>query len=218
MANSSTECQRYLRIIRRPETPLREPIVPHEFLKIWNANYPGQIPAGYSLRSHFSARWVRFHSLPQSKRYADDEHDYEILLERANTVASEHLGRGHDCWLVASWHAGSHRHEKKRWKRDVQVPYGLQPALRWKFDPDDGDEADRIAFAGHCTWQPGTFDDLIRLIADGAQSHIFWVSQKTGVIFAPYDGGADLILPSGDAVEEFKNKYADWLSDHPEGL
>lgn len=34
-------------------------------------------------------QWVRFHSLPRSKRYADTLSEYQILLDRHNTVLSE---------------------------------------------------------------------------------------------------------------------------------
>ena len=192
--------------------------MPHDFTEFWNDRFKGIAPAGYELRSHLPERWVRYHSLPDSKRYADDAHDYEILLKRANTVATDCLGDGQDCWLAASWYASAHRREKKRWKRDVQGPFDLQPAFKWKHDPADPEEPQCTVFAGSCAWRPGAYDNLIRQIADGAHSHVLWVSPATGTIFAPYDGGADLILPSSDAVDEFKGKYASWLSDHAEGL
>ncbi|NNE24524.1 MAG: hypothetical protein HKN11_18135 [Rhizobiales bacterium] len=190
----------------------------HDFTEFWDVHFKGIAPAGYELRSQLPERWVRFHSLPNSRRYADDAHDYEILLKRANTLASDCLGDGRECWLAASWYDGAHRREKKRWKRDVQAPFDLQPAFKWKLDPDDDEEPQRTVFAGSCAWQPGAYDNLITQIADNTHSHIVLVSQSTGTIFAPYDGGTDLILPSSDAVDAFKGKYATWLSGHAEGL
>jgi hypothetical protein len=45
-----------------------------------------------------------------------------------------------------------------------------------------------------------------------------WVSATTGAVFAPYDGGTDLFLPTADDVASLKREFSDWLSDHPGGL
>ena len=37
------------------------------------------------------ARWVRFHSLPGSKRYAENEAEYACVLSRHNVVIGELL-------------------------------------------------------------------------------------------------------------------------------
>jgi hypothetical protein len=46
-------------------------------------------PVGYKLRDAYRDVWVRFHSLPESKRYAEDESEYTVVLERYNTVLAE---------------------------------------------------------------------------------------------------------------------------------
>ncbi|MBB5776912.1 hypothetical protein HD596_003668 [Nonomuraea jabiensis] len=42
---------------------------------------------------------MRFHSLPESKRYADTAAEYQILLDRYNTVLTE-LFAGHPVYIV----------------------------------------------------------------------------------------------------------------------
>jgi hypothetical protein len=44
---------------------------------------------------------------------------------------------------------------------------------------------------------------------------IVGIAAKT--VFHPYDGGADVILPSTKQRNELKNKFSMWLSAHPEG-
>jgi hypothetical protein len=39
-------------------------------------------PVSYELRGRLHDRWVRFHSLPESKRNADDEEEYAVLIRR----------------------------------------------------------------------------------------------------------------------------------------
>ncbi|WP_200926706.1 DUF3885 domain-containing protein [Sphaerimonospora mesophila] len=53
---------------------------------LWRERWPLCPPLAYELKNAYHDRWVRFHSLPDSKRYADDEAEYAILLHRYNTV------------------------------------------------------------------------------------------------------------------------------------
>lgn len=37
-------------------------------------------------------------------------------------------------------------------------------------------------------------------------------------LYCPYDGGADVLLPSAAERDALKERHADWLSAHPQGL
>src|SRR6266542_757858 len=52
----------------------------------WERQRP---PVADWLRVHYAERWVRFHSLPGSKRYADNAGEYLVILDRHNTVLDE---------------------------------------------------------------------------------------------------------------------------------
>lgn len=52
----------------------------------WNEQWPGCPPIGYELRHCRPDQWVRFHSLPGSKRYADNPAEYAELLYRHHTL------------------------------------------------------------------------------------------------------------------------------------
>ncbi|MFZ3566783.1 hypothetical protein ACNYS0_07350 [Streptomyces sp. BH034] len=54
--------------------------------ELWQQHWPNCPPVGYKLRDPYRDLWVRFHSLPESKRYAEDESEYAVVLERYNTV------------------------------------------------------------------------------------------------------------------------------------
>jgi hypothetical protein len=47
----------------------------------------GSQPIGYRLRSDHPERWVRFHRLPDPKRFADNDDGYREILDRHRTVA-----------------------------------------------------------------------------------------------------------------------------------
>lgn len=54
------------------------------------------------MREPYEDWWLRIHSLPQSRRYPETPPDWEELLARHNTVATELLGDGEPCVLVIS--------------------------------------------------------------------------------------------------------------------
>ncbi|MEV6154266.1 hypothetical protein AB0L53_28340 [Nonomuraea sp. NPDC052129] len=55
---------------------------------LWRSRWPDCPPIGHELRSDADC-WVRFHSLPGSKRYAETEAEYRTILHRYNTVLTE---------------------------------------------------------------------------------------------------------------------------------
>src|SRR5262245_58398633 len=57
----------------------------------WERMWPGQDPKAEDLKYAVPHRWVRFHSLPGSKRYADDPSEEAEILRRHNIVISELL-------------------------------------------------------------------------------------------------------------------------------
>ncbi len=66
----------------------------------WAERFGEVLPLGYKLRSAFPDRWFRIHSLPESKRYANDDREYDILIERQRVLADEVLGPRAPCLLV----------------------------------------------------------------------------------------------------------------------
>ncbi|WP_431676246.1 DUF3885 domain-containing protein [Kitasatospora sp. KL5] len=68
--------------------------------ELWQQRWADCLPVAHRLRGPYRDVWVRFHSLPESKRYAEDEHEYAIVLDRYNTVLDE-LFAGTDVAMVA---------------------------------------------------------------------------------------------------------------------
>lgn len=72
--------------------------------ELWQQRWPDCLPVGYKLRDPYRDVWVRFHSLPESKRYAVDESEYAVVLERYNTVLDE-LFAGTEVYVVTPFGA-----------------------------------------------------------------------------------------------------------------
>ena len=58
-------------------------------LASWQRWYPNCEPIAHLIRREYPDRWVRFHSLPFSKRYAEEEAEYATVLERHNRILGE---------------------------------------------------------------------------------------------------------------------------------
>ena len=186
----------------------------------WHRLRAGLFPIGYLLRRDGATHWLRFHSLPASKKYAETPDEWQILLSRQNELAKIVLGE-EPCWLVQShWVTPSctidiaDANDPFRATREL----GLLFAFQFK-DPQEGEE-DKLwnVHALLSEWSAGKFDAVLRDIAEYRAGPTLWMSSTSGAIFAPYDGGVDLFLSSESTVAALVSAHPDWLSSHPAGL
>ena len=170
------------------------------------------------LRDAFPDRWVRFHSLPKSKRYAEDELEYGIILHRHNAVLG-HLASPDETLTFSSTY-GSDSPEPARNDDDPLINLDAS-STHWHScldDTGDGDHWFRHLFMSEWRWQTGTFDLILRLVADWKTVDTMIISTQSSWLFHPYDGGADVILATTTQRDRLKQQFADWLSAHPRGL
>ena len=184
-----------------------------DFASFWQKSHPSGPPIAHILRDAPQEHWVRFHSLPGSKRYAETTEERWTVLERANALASRVLGEEVDCWLVQADPLGDVAN-------DVD-PDATITELGLGFDFEHRDvnfECTYRIYAKTVMWISGAFNGLISQRADDQLPPTMWVCARTGAAFAPYDGGTDLFLTTADDATKLKREFWSWLSDHPEGL
>ena len=173
-------------------------------------------PLGHILRAELPERWLRVHSLPDAKRYADTPIEYSTLLTRHNAVATAVLGIGAKCLLFVGRPEGD-----LQWQSERQTLPGTKETTFTLFKSvADDDEPAQMAMNFWCApvrWHPERFNELLRAVADDEEDYIIFASLQTGEIYAPYDGGADLILGSSTRCAELKQKFAAWMPHHPSG-
>lgn len=192
----------------------------HDFEQAWKLRYPNSFPVGHMMRDADEPNWLRFHSLPYSKQYAESAKEKKILLARQNKLADEVLVPGNPIWLVqACWEARKGVREASIADEEFRAcrKYGLAWSFRFLVDEGDDEEHAWNVHAGRTVWRTGEFDELLWAIADD-QTRAIWMSVPTGAVFAPYDGGVDLFLPSQQMVQELRLRHPMWLPDNPEGL
>ncbi|MFC6014896.1 hypothetical protein ACFP2T_01625 [Plantactinospora solaniradicis] len=199
----------------------------HPLRDRWDARWPGVPPISADLRG-LGDHWVRFHTLPDAKRHPDTDDEYATVLHRHNSLLDSlpnspldslpnspldqpggeisqlqvitlelagtpvprrrtpllaELLPDAECWSVLSW------------------PH-LEPELLFAH-----------AYVNRVGWQPGRLDPLLRQVADDQVSHVIVAPADLSWLYAPYDGGADVLLSTVALRDDLRTQHANWLSD-----
>jgi hypothetical protein len=162
------------------------------------------------LRRDLSDTWVRFHSLPGSKRYADSDDEYEILLARHHQVLSElQGGSARDLLLIRSRADADGSFSASR---GFRLEARATPLWQTFVDRDDseGDSVRWYTFADRIAPTREALDPLLRRIADD-QDRAILTNDQLDWLYAPYDGGADVIVETVDERDQLRTRHIDWL-------
>lgn len=189
-------------------------------LGAWSERWPGLLPvAPYEFKWNLPDRWVRFHSLPESKRYADTADEWEVLLGRHHTVLRAVAGaEGHPTLLVVtrSW-SGSER-PTRRGAAVARVAPFAQHWVSAVIDDDPEWLKWDHAYLGRVALAREALDPLLRVVADDETSGVVIAPSDFEWLYHPYDGGADVFLPSRERRDLLSLAHHRWLSRYPGGL
>lgn len=176
---------------------------PHEITLHWRRAF-GEVEPGYDM-----AWQLRVHSLPEAKRYADTEAEYEEILARHNAAATAVLGEGTQCvLLVGLWPPNDLAVEANRLPDLPGVMFVELSDMPPSRDPDSG----TVPFhAAEVVWRRGAFDDVIRDVADEKLPIIVFANLRQATAYKPYDGGADLICESPSQLANLSKEFESWL-------
>jgi hypothetical protein len=186
-------------------------MLPHPTVREWRLRFGDTLPAGFLCRQALADRWLRIHSLPLAKRYADSESERCELLRRQNAAASYTLGEGSNCVLFITRFG-----EKAEWSSFEEVPLGGRIPEHVLSSGENDEELQ--FFALPVAWRQGAFDELILAVADDRTGPVLFADNQRGCLYAPYDGGADLFFPSSEAARSACTRFGSWLSSRDDGL
>ncbi|MEV0032133.1 hypothetical protein [Nocardia sp. NPDC050793] len=171
------------------------------------------------LKHAYRERWVRFHSLPGSKRYPVTADEYGIVLDRYNQVLDGLFTRQEVYLVTCDWSdrlaPDTRPDDHAQWHPDARYWTSVRT------DPAETD-AEFVSythlFVSRFSWRHGAVDDLLRAVADDATAGVMIADLSLERIHHPYDGGMDVLLPSAAERDTLMHQYAGWLSHHPEGF
>lgn len=181
---------------------------------LWDQRWPDSPPRADWLKHAYPSRWVRFHSLPGSKRYATSEDEYAIVSHRHNTVIDELTDGAKLLLITCGWG------ETEQPERRDECLSALDPAgAFWHaLPPDEYSECWTYLYVSELPWAPGLLDLVLRAVADYILAGVMITPGDLSWIYHPYDGGADVLLPSSGQCDQLRERHRDWLSAHPAGL
>lgn len=182
----------------------------------WSTAWPSAAPMGWWMRGAYPEHWVRFHSLPLGKRYAEDEAEVAEVRRRHEAVLRELAGSGAIPTVLTFEYLRDDGTEEtlppvaqvlpwEHWA-DVRVDEGGEPydwtlrVLAATLELDDP----RLAA-------------LLRATADDEMQMCVVASDATWA-YAPYDGGADVLVADQDALALLRERHRDWLPYRANGL
>ncbi len=186
----------------------------------WDRYFPKCDPIGHCLRAAFADRWVRFHSLPESKRYPEDDADYAEVLARHNVILGELTHSGEKVVLITTGYSESPV-PSRSYPEVIAFDSGAtawQTVAMHRIEEGFANPSYWHLFGSVREWRPGEFDPLIRLVAVDAVANILVVAPDCRWVLHPYDGGMDVIAESIEARRSLRAKHLEWLSARADGL
>lgn len=189
-----------------------------ELSQRWRSNFGDTLPLSEWMRWQHHDRWFRIHSLPESKRYAENAGEMATILRRANTIASHVLGNGQEVWFISSIRS----EYREEYEMDNDWPIKLHALAYWcewkEPDSDPEFQYDWTSFARKISWNAGEFDPLLKRIADDEVHCILWFSPTLNTVFSPYDGGVDIWVRNEEQRESLYHSYKHWMSDRDDWM
>ena len=173
-------------------------------------------PIAHNLKHDYQDRWVRFHALPESKRYPENECEYQVIFSRHNAVLKD-LG---NLPLLLFVILPEYSESRQPNAPDIELVKLFPKTQHWRTIEayEDCDDLYLHLHVAQVQFNGCELNDLFRLVADDETGNILIVSTNNPLIFHPYDGGADVILTNSNERDSLKQKYANWLSEHPDGF
>ena len=187
--------------------------------RLWQERWPESPPVAQWIRDAYADRWVRFHSLPGSKRYPETEAEETIMLHRHETVLSELSPDGRLLVLSTAWtDAVVPLPSPPRWPPH-QARTASDPSF-WRTLPPSEElgECFTHLFFEICPWPFAGLHGLLHAVAHEEIPRVVLGPLELSWLYLPYDGGADVITPTTAERDALRERHADWLSQQPSGL
>lgn len=192
-------------------------------LELWEQRWPRLRPIGHELRDAEFDRWIRFHSLPGSKRYADNDAEYAEILHRHNTVLNELAAQQPTTTpdqvlvLTVAWSDGPDVPD-----REAKVAAAMPLAEHWtsvlRERDEDGYESWTHLFLSGSQIGSQPLNRLLLLVADDETADVIITDTELNWLYHPYDGGGDVIASSSRHRDMLRARHTQWLSSHPLGM
>lgn len=194
--------------------------IPDTFDDYWASSFPDCPPISYLFKTGMADRWLRVHSLPNSKRYPESDEERSEVLRRQNLLLADVVGNDEECFFVGAAFGELPTVAYREAVPDLgdilttqsrDIPFG-------EFEEGADEEGTWAVEFGKGRLDIDSLKPILLEIAEDRLSHFFVVNPEQHKIFAPYGGGVDLILEDSEQRDVLRNTYPDWCSPRSDGL
>jgi hypothetical protein len=187
-----------------------------QFEQFWNENFPESPSINHLFKEKLTDRWLRIHSLPDDKRYAETAEEWSMLTNRQFTVFADLMPEKAKIYVILQLFApknepSDHAHFfKNDCFRGLKFTK-LTPINYFEITQSWADEDLMLQFfLAEIDPNSMQFLGILSEIARD-QMRAFFISKKERRIIAPYDGGVDLVFENRETMLFYREKYRDWL-------
>jgi hypothetical protein len=185
-----------------------------EFTRYWQSNFAECPPVNYLLKVKFTDKWLRIHSLPDSKRYAENDDDWNILLARQQKIFNDVFSTNDKVVLLAnSFQIENDFNFDFIYKQQCLENFDWQtlPVIDvYEFTKNNVDKEEFIIpHLSNCNYELQIIEPILKAIAKD-ELRLFFINPKTNTIIAPYDGGVDIIYADSETRDLYEEKYEEW--------
>lgn len=190
---------------------------------IWNNKFEGKFPIDFQFKHDLYKRWLRIHYLPESKRYPENESEYQIVELRQTTILKDVIGESSQIEFLIGMFKYNETTES-----EIKTDLG---SFKKFISVDLHNNQDKVSYGPHykgeryetylltAELEINQITTILKQIADGSYDYRFSIVDLIkGRIVAPYDGGIDIIMEDENQKKIAKAKYNEWLSNHESGL
>lgn len=191
---------------------------PKEFNTYWDTEYPEAFPVSHELKWVYANRWFRIHSLPESKRYAESDAEYQIILDRQNHLTNDLIGEGTEIIISFGLYTDDITNDNYKELTDFGEFNKVRTIDLHKERPEEYE--DKMYFDIYIKndlWENASKNEILKAIADDTLRAMFICPSKQCIV-APYDGGVDIIVESTEKRDQLKTRYKKWLSKREDRL
>lgn len=190
-----------------------EPIDVAELDTAWNGSWSGSPPVAVVLWRRFAEHKVRFHSLPDAKRYATSDGERAEILRRHRVLLEALLGdassdAGSLVAITCSWSGTA-----SPTPRDQAVATITPDAVHWRSDNrgQPGYEGWEHHYVSRTDMADPALDELLRCVANDMTDGVILTNAACAWVYHPYDGGAVVIASSTRDRDRLSAAHPDWL-------
>lgn len=156
-----------------------------DLTKKWNTRWQFD-PLSVPVRVAYPELWVRFHTLPKSKRYPEKPTEYETILHRHNTLLSELKPEGKIIVLTSEWSNADN--DSRLMNASVDKGAHLWMTILENADEDEtGTRSYRYVYASQKKWHSNVVDNILRAVADDTITGVYLAPEDLRWLYKPYD-------------------------------